>query len=132
MSYSLLVEVMVNYMSLKIKVTPTEKGAVITTNGFDIEIIVKPSETATIEPKAPPLITLESVNKELSSYLDELEIKEEPENIVIMLKRFLEKEKFAFLASLIRELGGSYISAGRESRFIIPKKNDAYIESHNK
>ena len=107
----------------KIKVTPKEDGAVITVDGFDIEITIKPSEKVTIEPPVPikPGITVELVKKDLDSYLEDLDITEDDENIVVMPKRYLGRDKFAPLADLIRELGGSYVSAGRESKFLIPK-----------
>ena len=107
----------------KIKVTPKEDGAVITVDGFDIEITIKPSEEVTFEPPVPikPGITVELVKKDLDPYLEDLDITEDDENIVVMPKRYLGRDKFAPLADLIRELGGSYVSAGRESKFLIPK-----------
>lgn len=106
-----------------IKVTPKEDGAVINVGDFDIEITIRPSEEIQIEPTVQymPGITLESVKKDLTSYLEDLKIMEDDENVVVMPKRYLGRDRFAPLAELIRELGGSYVSAGRESKFLIPK-----------
>ena len=43
-------------------------------------------------------------------------------NIIVKPKRFLGSDNFAKIASIIRELGGEYISAGRDSHFNIVKK----------
>ncbi len=68
-----------------------------------------------------PGLTVELVKKDLDPYLEDLDITEDDENIVVMSKRYLGRDKFAPLADLIRELGGSYVSAGRESKPLIPK-----------
>jgi hypothetical protein len=41
--------------------------------------------------------------------------------IIVKPKRFLGSDNFAKIASVIRELGGEYISAGKNSHFEIPK-----------
>ena len=107
----------------KIKVTPKEDGAVITVGGFDVVITIKPSEKVPTKPPVPikPSITVELVKKDLDSYLEDLDITEDDENIVVMPKRYLGRDKFTPIADLIRELGGSYVSAGRGSKFLIPK-----------
>lgn len=109
------------------KVTPKEDGAFISINGFDITIIVKPSATPIEEAPtipAPPRITVESVRSRLSEHIEELEVSEEVEGIVVRPRSYLGRDKFASIAVIIKELGGSYISAGKESRFLIPKKYD--------
>ena len=108
----------------RIKVTPTDRGAVITVGGYDIEITVKPSEEVRVEPPAPsqPWITVESVSADLSPYIDDLDIAEDEENIVVMPKRYLGRKRFSEIAELMRELGGNYVSAGKESKFLIPKR----------
>ena len=107
----------------KIKVTPKEDGAVITVGGFDVVITIKPSEEVPTKPPVPikPSLTVELVKKDLDPYLEALDITEDEENIVVMPKRYLGRDKFAPLAEIIRDLGGSYVSAGRESKFLIPK-----------
>jgi len=107
----------------KIKVTPKEDGAVITVDGFDIVITIKPSEEIPIELPVliKPSLTVELVKKDLDLYLEDIDITEDDENMVVMPKRYLGRDKFAPLAEIIRDLGGSYVSAGRESKFLIPK-----------
>ena len=111
-------------MSQKVKVTSKEDGAVISVDGFDIIITVKPSvaipqEGAPIQ--IPLRITVESVRSKLSEHLEELDVSEEVEDIVIKPKGFLGRDKFASIAAIVEEMGGRYISEGKESRFLIPK-----------
>lgn len=48
---------------------------------------------------------------------------EEAENyMVIKPRRFLGSENFAKIASIVRDTGGEYISAGKESHFRVPKE----------
>jgi hypothetical protein len=112
-----------NSLDPKIKVTPKEDGAVITVDGFDIVITIKPSEEIPIELPVliKPSLTVELVKKDLDLYLEDIDITEDDENIVVMPKRYLGRDKFAPLAEIIRLLGGNYVSAGRESKFLIPK-----------
>jgi len=51
-----------------------------------------------------------------------LEFKEKADYIIIKPKQFLGSDYFAKIASIARELGGEYISAGRDSHFRVPKK----------
>jgi len=39
-----------------------------------------------------------------------------------MPKRYLGRKRFSEIAELMRELGGNYVSAGKESKFLIPKR----------
>ena len=41
--------------------------------------------------------------------------------IIVKPKRFLGSDNFAKIASVVRELGGEYVSAGKNSHFEIPK-----------
>jgi hypothetical protein len=41
--------------------------------------------------------------------------------IIVKPRRFLGSDNFAQIASIIRDLGGEYISAGRNSHFKVPK-----------
>ena len=108
-------------MSSKVKVTPTQDGAVITVDGLDITITVKPS-SAIPEAPAPPRIIVESVRSRLAEYLEDINVSEEAEGIVVKPTGYLGRDKFASIAAIVRELGGNYVSAGRESRFVIPKE----------
>jgi len=51
-----------------------------------------------------------------------LKIVEEKDKYVIKTRQFLGAENFAKIASIIRDAGGKYISAGKDSHFEIPKK----------
>ena len=42
--------------------------------------------------------------------------------IIVKPRRFLGSDNFARIASIIRNLGGEYISAGRNSHFKVPKE----------
>lgn len=50
-----------------------------------------------------------------------LEFKEKADYIIIKPRQFLGSDYFAKIASIARELGGEYISAGRDSHFRVPK-----------
>ena len=51
-----------------------------------------------------------------------LSFEEKDEYIVIKPRQFLGSENFAKIASIVRGIGGDYISAGKESHFRVPKK----------
>ena len=53
---------------------------------------------------------------------DMLSFEETGEYIVIKPRRYLGSENFAKIASIIRDSGGEYISAGKESHFRVPRK----------
>jgi len=130
-------------MSSTIKVTPRSNGAIITINGLDIEITVRPSEVppeereasapprshveATVEPAATPpsRITVESIKRDLGTYLEDLDVSEDDEKVVVTPKRYLGHKKFVSISSLVEEVGGTYVSAGRKSRFLIEKKRSS-------
>ena len=101
-------------MSSKIKVTPKSNGAIITINGLDIEITVKPSEIppeereapvppsimaeSTVKPRAPEpaaitpsRITAESIKRVLSTYLKDLDISEDDKKVVVTCARALNQ-----------------------------------------
>ena len=42
--------------------------------------------------------------------------------VVLKPKQFLGSENFAKIAAVVRENGGEYISAGKDSHFRIPRK----------
>jgi len=108
-------------LGLKVKVTPRQDGVVITVDGFDITVTVKPS-SVTPEAPGPPRTTVESVRSRLAEYVKEISVSEEAEGIVIRPTGYLGRDKFASIAAIVRELGGNYISAGKESRFLIPRE----------
>ena len=43
-------------------------------------------------------------------------------NIIVKPRRFLGSDNFAKIAQVIREIGGEYVSAGRNSHFKVAKK----------
>jgi hypothetical protein len=94
---------------MDIEVARKEDGALVTVDNYEIEITVRPKVKATVE----------IVRRELSDYLDSVEITSTDEGIVVKPKGFLGKDKFAEIATKVRALGGEYISAGKESRFLI-------------
>jgi hypothetical protein len=108
-----------------VKVVAREDGAVISVNGIDIVITVKAS--ASVDEKslfapAPVKHVLESIKLELEEYREDINIMEEEDKIIVKLKGYLGREKFAAIATIIKGLGGEYISAGKDSRFIFLKE----------
>jgi len=53
-----------------------------------------------------------------------LTFEETSEGIVIKPKQFLGSDNFAKIASIIRSIGGEYVSAGKDSRFVVGGKVD--------
>lgn len=76
-------------------------------------------------PPGPPrrVEVIEDVKTLFPKDLEEmLEFEETEEFIVIRPRRYLGSENFAKIASVVRDAGGEYISAGKESHFRIPKE----------
>jgi len=53
---------------------------------------------------------------------DMLLFEEKEEYIVIKPRQYLGSENFAKIAAIIRDQGGEYISAGKESHFRVPRE----------
>jgi hypothetical protein len=51
-----------------------------------------------------------------------LSFQEKGDYIMVKPKQFLGSENFAKIASVVRGLGGEYISAGKDSHFRVPKR----------
>ena len=51
-----------------------------------------------------------------------LTFEEKEEYVIVRPRRFLGSDNFAKIASIIRNLGGEYISAGKKSHFEVPKE----------
>ena len=51
-----------------------------------------------------------------------LSFEEKEDYIIIKPRQFLGSENFAKIASVVRGMGGEYISAGRDSHFRVPKR----------
>jgi len=67
--------------------------------------------------------SVEGVRGAFSSDLEEMLLFEEAGNyFVIKTRRFLGSDNFAKIASIVRSLGGEYISAGKDSHFKVPRE----------
>ena len=81
---------------------------------------------AVTPPAAPPtgrMRTIEDIRVLFPSDLEEMLTFEESGNyIVIKPRRFLGSDNFAKIASIVRGVGGEYISAGKQSHFKVPRE----------
>jgi len=57
-----------------------------------------------------------------SELLDMLLFEDVGKFIVVKPRRFLGSDNFGRIASIIRDLGGEYVSAGKNSHFNVPKQ----------
>ena len=66
---------------------------------------------------------LSKVKEALKDYTDilEFDVESSATQILIKPKKYLGAEAFANIARIVRELGGTYISAGKASHFEVPK-----------
>ena len=96
---------------------------------------VSKSLKAATGPAAPPAASvapssssskhrdINDVKQAFSSELVGMLIFEESgKSIIVKPRRFLGSDNFAKIASIIRNLGGEYVSAGRNSHFNVPKE----------
>ena len=66
--------------------------------------------------------TIESVQKWFPKNLEEmLTFEDLGDHIMIKPRQYLGSENFAKIASIVRDNGGEYISAGKDSHFRVPK-----------
>ena len=66
---------------------------------------------------------INNVKQAFSSELAGMLIFEESGTFIIVKpRRFLGSDNFARIASIVRDLGGEYISAGRNSHFKVPRE----------
>jgi hypothetical protein len=93
----------------------------------EISKSLKEAGAPTAAPAVPATPTegigsIEDVKGAFSSDLEEmLTFEETGDHIVIKPRRFLGSDNFAKIASIVRSLGGEYISAGKNSHFKVPK-----------
>ncbi len=96
----------------------------------DIAKSLKEAEVPVVAP-APPHPPPSEVNKRSTDDVrtifpkdleDMLLFEEKEEYIVIKPRQYLGSENFAKIASIVRDQGGEYISAGKESHFRIPRE----------
>jgi len=86
---------------------------------------VTPSPTpAPVMPKVPERAQgIEDIKMMFPEDLESLLSFEEKEDyIMIKPRQFLGSENFAKIASVVRGIGGDYVSAGKASHFRVPKK----------
>ncbi len=81
-----------------------------------------------VSPEAPPPAEgvrrgIDDIRMLFPKDLEEMLVFEEAgEHIVIKPRRYLGSENFAKIASIVRDTGGEYVSAGKESHFRIPRE----------
>jgi hypothetical protein len=86
--------------------------------------LATPPTPAPAMPKAPERMqAIEDIKMMFPEDLENLlSFEEKEEYIMIKPRQFLGSENFAKIASVVREIGGDYISAGKASHFRVPKK----------
>jgi len=81
----------------------------------------KPAQPQTAKP--PATQSVEEVKKKFPENLQALlRFSDSTEYVVIEPRQFLGAENFAEIARIVRDAGGDYVSAGKESHFRVPKK----------
>ncbi|MEM2995098.1 MAG: hypothetical protein QXI91_03655 [Candidatus Bathyarchaeia archaeon] len=86
-----------------------------------------PTAPAPITPTTPkPTEKTQSIEDIKMMFPEDLEdllnFEEKDDYIIIKPRQFLGSENFAKIASVVRGIGGDYISAGKASHFRVPKK----------
>jgi phosphoenolpyruvate carboxylase len=102
---------------------------ILKTISRDLSDIVKSLKEVEVPPTvaAPPTEvkkrSTEDVRTLFPKDLEEMLLfEEEEEYIVIKPRQYLGSENFAKIAAIIREQGGEYISAGKDSHFRVPRE----------
>ncbi len=71
----------------------------------------------------PPTKSLEDVKHAFPEDLRKLlSFEDKPDRIIVRPRQFLDSDNFREVASKARDIGGEYISAGKNSRFEITKE----------
>jgi len=87
--------------------------------------VTKPASTPSVSaPAAAPAKkgSINEIKQAFSPDLVAMLLFDEREKIFIVKpRRFLGSDNFAKIAAVVRELGGEYVSAGKNSHFKIPK-----------
>jgi hypothetical protein len=83
-----------------------------------------PSAPAPVTPDVREKRTeIEDIKMMLPEDLENLlSFEEKVEYIIIKPRQFLGSENFSKIASIVRGIGGDYVSAGKESHFRVPRK----------
>jgi len=86
--------------------------------------LATPPTSVPVLPKAPERMeAVEDIKMMFPEDLENLLSFEEKEDyIMIKPRQFLGSENFAKIASVVRGIGGDYVSAGKASHFRVPKK----------
>lgn len=75
------------------------------------------------KPSEPSLLTVREVQESFpESLLSQVIFEQTDENIIVKPRGYLGPETFKEIAGIVDRLGGDYVSAGRESHFIIPRR----------
>ena len=75
-----------------------------------------------VAPKEGEMRTIDDIKTLFPKDLGEMLMFEEmEEDIIIKPRQYLGSENFAKIAAIIRDAGGEYISAGKESHFRVPR-----------
>lgn len=83
----------------------------------------RPAPTPTAPVTYEKMETVEDIQMMFPKDLEDLLGFEEKEDYIIVKPRqFLGSENFAKIASIVRGVGGEYISAGKASHFRVPRK----------
>ena len=73
-------------------------------------------------PKEGKMRTIDDIKTLFPKDLEEMLMFDEvEEDIIVKPRQFLGSENFAKIASIVRDAGGEYISAGKESHFRVPR-----------
>ena len=84
---------------------------------------VKTEAKPEVQKGGEKVLTVEEAKKLFPNDLrDYLKFIDTSEYIVLEPRQFLGAENFKRIADVVREAGGDYVSAGKESHFRIPKK----------
>jgi hypothetical protein len=85
--------------------------------------LATPSTPTAPQPTSEATRVLEDIKMMFPEDLENLlSFEEKEEYLVVKPRQFLGSENFAKIASIVREMGGDYISAGKASHFRVPRK----------
>jgi hypothetical protein len=96
----------------------------------DLAETAKALKEVTITPSAPVTFSEEGQKKAIEDvkmlFPENLEgmltFEEVKDFVVIKPRQFLGSENFAKIAAIVRDAGGEYVSAGKESHFRVPRE----------
>ncbi|MGB9740614.1 MAG: hypothetical protein ACP5IM_05355 [Candidatus Bathyarchaeia archaeon] len=99
----------------------------ITLKSIAVSQITQPTAPQPAAPTIPKTIEkTQSIDDIKMMFPEDLEsllnFEEKDEYIIIKPRQFLGSENFAKIASVVRGIGGDYVSAGKASHFRVPKK----------